>query len=100
MSWFRRLRPPLITHYSSLITGAAAVIWAAALALSSLGYLAGRGVYERGATYGAPGPALPDLDGPQRAINVQLDLEPDEAAQRRSLRLIREAGFGWIRQEF
>src|SRR6266542_4999066 len=96
----RPWRRPLITHHSSLTTVAAVVVWGLALALSSLGYVAGQRVYERGVAYGDPGPALPDLDGSQRAINVQLELEPDEAAQRRSLRLIREAGFGWIRQQF
>src|SRR5919202_6706952 len=90
--------PPsfFILHSSFFI----ASLWALALALSTLGYVVGRAVYERGATYGQPGPTIPDLDGPQRAINTQLELEPDVEAQRRSLRMIRDAGFGWIRQPF
>src|SRR6478752_2676009 len=87
---------PLITFYSLL----GVVLWVVALALATLGYVVGRTVYERGAVYGQPGPAIPDLDGSQRAINTQLELEPDEAAQRRSLSMIRAAGFGWIRQPF
>ncbi|MGH2366901.1 MAG: hypothetical protein ACRDI2_01775, partial [Chloroflexota bacterium] len=78
----------------------AAVLWALALLGSTLGLVVGQAVYQRGVVYGDPGPALPDLDGPVRAINTQLELEPDPEAQRRSLRMIRAAGFGWIRQQF
>ncbi|MDQ3700286.1 MAG: hypothetical protein M3442_05130, partial [Chloroflexota bacterium] len=78
----------------------ALVAWALALVGSTLGFAAGRAIYERGVVYGDPGPALPDLDGPPRAINTQLEVELDAAAQRRSLQMIRAAGFGWIRQQF
>src|SRR3954469_5871901 len=96
------MRPPS-THHSLLFTLCSllgVVLWVVSLALATLGYVVGRTVYERGAVYSQPGPAIPDLDGPQRAINTQLELEPDEAAQRRSLSMIRAAGFGWIRQPF
>ncbi len=78
----------------------AVLAWALALLGSTLGLAVGRAVYQRGVVYGDPGPALPDLDGPERAINTQLEVEPDAEAQRRSLQMIRAAGFGWIRQQF
>jgi hypothetical protein len=56
----------------------AVALWALALAGSTLGFTLGRAVYDRGVVYGDPGPALPDLDGPARAINTQLEVEPDE----------------------
>jgi O-antigen ligase len=93
-------RPAPATTHQAILTACAAVFWALALAGATAGFVVGRLVYERGVVYGDPGPALPDLDGPQRAINTQLELEPDAEAQRHSLRLIRQAGFGWIRQQF
>lgn len=78
----------------------AIVAWALALLGATAGYALGQRVYGHGVAYTESGPALPDLDGPRRAINTQLELEPDEAALRRSLRMIRAAGFGWIRQQF
>ncbi|MBI3970138.1 MAG: O-antigen ligase family protein [Chloroflexi bacterium] len=78
----------------------ATALWLLALVASTAGFWIGRTVYDRGVVYGEPGPAMPDLDGPQRAINTQLELEPDAEARRRSLQLIRDAGFGWIRQQF
>ncbi|HEX2326443.1 MAG TPA: hypothetical protein VHQ00_13675, partial [Chloroflexota bacterium] len=75
-------------------------VWLLALLASTLGFALGIAVYDRGVVYGDPGPALPDLDGPQRAVNTQLEVEPDEESQRRALQLIRAAGFGWIRQQF
>ncbi|HEX2515308.1 MAG TPA: hypothetical protein VH257_11415, partial [Chloroflexota bacterium] len=84
----------------SALRVAALLIWALALLTSTLGFALGIAIYDRGVAYGDPGPALPDLDGPQRAVNTQLEVEPDEESQRRALQLIRAAGFGWIRQQF
>ena len=77
----------------------AAIAWVAALVTATLGFAAGRAVFDRGVAYGPP-PALPDVSLPRRAVNTQLELEPDRESVRRSLSLIKAAGFGWIRQQF
>lgn len=78
----------------------ALLVWALALLGATAGFALGHAVYDRGVVYGDPGPPMRDLDGPPRAINTQLEVEADAEAQRRSLQLIREAGFGWMRQQF
>lgn len=83
-----------------LLAALASAVWGLSLLGVTVGFVLGRAVYDRGVVYGDPGPALPDLDGPLRAVNTQLELEPDAEAQRRALAMIRTAGFGWIRQQF
>ncbi|HEU5316737.1 MAG TPA: beta-galactosidase, partial [Chloroflexota bacterium] len=78
----------------------AAVAWLAALIAATLGLAAGRTVFDRGVAYGPDLPVLPDVSLSRRAVNTQLELEPDRESVRRSLRMIKAAGFGWIRQQF
>lgn len=78
----------------------AAALWLGALAMATGGLALGRAVFERGVTYGPVLPALNDVSVARRAVNTQLELErrPDDV--RRSLRLAKQAGFSWIRQQF
>ena len=73
-------------------------IWVVALALAAGGLMLARTVLDRGVTYGAASGATP-RDVPIRAVNVQLEMEPDEAAMARTLDMVRDAGLGWIRQQ-
>ena len=76
----------------------AAGIWLVALALAAGGLGLARLVLDRGVTYGEAGAArLRDVS--IRAVNVQLEMEPDEASVARTLDMVRDAGFGWIRQQ-
>src|SRR5687768_4184843 len=77
----------------------AASLWLGALALATLGLLLGRAVLERGVTYGADLAVLSDVSVARRAVNTQLELERSREDVRRALRLAKEAGFGWIRQQ-
>ena len=74
-------------------------LWVIAIGLSGLGLWAGRQVLDRGVVYGDPGPPFPEHDVTARAVNTQLELEPDDVSMARTLDLVRDAGFGWIRQQ-
>ncbi|MGI8424127.1 MAG: O-antigen ligase family protein [Chloroflexota bacterium] len=78
----------------------AAALWLLALGVASGGLWLGRAVFDRGVAYGAALPVLPDVSVARRAVNTQLELERSGEDVRRSLRLIKSAGFGWIRQQF
>jgi len=81
----------------------AAFLWLLALAGASGGFVVARAVFDRGVTYGDAQPALlelPDISANRRAVNTQLELELDVESVRRGMRLIKEGGFGWIRQQF
>jgi O-antigen ligase len=43
---------------------------------------------------------MPDLSLGRRAVNTQLELEPDAESIRRSFRMLKEAGFTLVRQQF
>lgn len=73
-------------------------IWVGALALAAGGLILARTVLDRGVTYGEAAASTP-RDVPMRAVNVQLEMEPDEAAVARTLDMVRDAGLGWIRQQ-
>ncbi len=78
----------------------AGALWALALLGATAGLWIGRAVFDRGIVYGADLPVFADVSEGQRAVNTQLELEADEAAVRRALRLARAAGFSRIRQQF
>ena len=78
----------------------AAALWVGALALATGGLVVGRTIFDRGVSYGSALPALPDVSVARRAVNTQLELERSPDDVRRSLRLAKAAGFGWIRQQF
>ena len=73
-------------------------LWVLALALAAGGLGLARLVLDRGVTYGDAGAAVL-RDASIRAVNVQLEMEPDEASVARTLDMVRDAGFGWIRQQ-
>jgi polysaccharide biosynthesis protein PslG len=75
-------------------------LWLVALLAATVGLVVGRAVFERGVVYGADLPVLPDVSEGQRAINTQLELESDAESVRRSLRMLKAAGFTRIRQQF
>src|SRR5581483_9913828 len=52
-----------------LLVALASAVWGLSLLGMTVGFVLGRAVYDRGVVYGDPGPALPDLDGPLRAVN-------------------------------
>jgi O-antigen ligase len=93
---------PLTTFSGSprFLAVAGIVLWLLALVGASTGYYVGQAVYDRGTVYGRALPVLQDLDSPRRAVNTQLEIEADADAVHRSLRLIKAAGFGMIRQQF
>ncbi|HET6319623.1 MAG TPA: beta-galactosidase, partial [Chloroflexota bacterium] len=78
----------------------ACAVWLAALALATAGLVVGRAVFDRGVAYGVDLPVLPDVSLSRRSVNTQLELEPDRESVRRTLHMIKEAGFGSIRQQF
>ena len=78
----------------------AAALWAGGLVLATGGLMLGRTVFERGVVYGAALPVVADVSVARRAVNTQLELERSREDMRRSLRLAKAAGFGWIRQQF
>ena len=74
-------------------------LWIIAIGLSGLGLWAGRQVLDRGVVYGDPGTPFPEHDVTAHAVNTQLELEPDDVSMARTLDLVKDAGFGWIRQQ-
>lgn len=74
-------------------------IWIIAIGLSGLGLWTGRQVLDRGVVYGDPGLPFPEHDVTAHAVNTQLELEPDDVSVARTLDLVKDAGFGWIRQQ-
>lgn len=74
-------------------------VWIIAVGLSGLGLWTGRQVFDRGVAYGDPGPPFPEHDVTAHAVNTQLELEPDLVSVARTLDLVKDAGFGWVRQQ-
>jgi O-antigen ligase len=86
-----------LTVATRLRVGAVA-LWVLSLALAAGGTHLARLVLDRGVAYGDASSARRQ-DVSIRAVNVQLEMEPDEAAVGRSLDMVRDAGFAWIRQQ-
>lgn len=81
----------------------AVLAWLAALCGATSGYLLSRHVFERGVAYEAYAPAAPrmaDVDEWPYAVNTRLEMEVDADALDRTLGLVAQAGFRWIRQLF
>ncbi|MSQ42966.1 MAG: O-antigen ligase family protein [Chloroflexi bacterium] len=74
-------------------------LWIIAVGLSGLGLWTGRQVLDRGVVYGDPGPPFLEHDVTAHAVNTQLELEPDDVSTAGTLDLVKDAGFGWIRQQ-
>ena len=74
------------------------ILWAVSLALAAGGLALARQVLDRGVAYGETS-AQARRDRTIRAVNVQLELEPDLDSVARVLDLARAAGFGWVRQQ-